>query len=1017
MEGNSGRGGGTAGGRGRGRGRGRGGGGRGNNQNQGGGRGWEAPHRGPHHQPPAQQQWVGRPPVQGNQPSAQQAWGYRQPQAPPSQRPSQQGVAPAGGSAGSGSGRPWAPASGSAGSWTGRPWGPSASSSTPVQSLPPSKALSQPSPGELGLQKLKISEEKAESSSPVSKENQIEAIRRPDTGGTVAIRSIRLLVNHFPVKYDTKRAIFHYDVDVKPISNDNTVVRRTLKKPDMRMIKDKVFSEHQFPILKSAYDGEKSIFSAVNLPTGEFRVEIPEGEEAKSGLYTVTIKFVNQLMLSKLSDYIRGNLPSIPRDILQGMDLVFKDNPTQHRIMVGRSFYSSEYQREDDLYYGIAAYKGFQQSLKPTSRGLALCLDYSVLAFRKPLPVLDYLREYVPQFGGANDVKRLRKEIEDALKGLKVRVTHRRTKQKYTIAGLAAKDARDSSFELVDTEGKNPPRVIGLVEYFRDKWGKDIMFKNIPCLELGKPGKSNEVPMEFCVLVEGQRYPKEHLDKDTALFLKKLSLARPWDRRNTINEMVRSADGPCGDVMRNFGFGVDTNMTKVVGRVIGAPDLKLGASRSVKVDDEKRQWNLLGKYFLDAKSLERWVLLDFTDGDRYNKLQANAFVNNLRGRCRNLGIQMAEPLLHRVTRMSDFSSVDRLEKLLRDVVDKSKRISQEKLQMIVCVMTRKDPGYKNLKWLSETKIGVVTQCCLSSHANKGQDQYLANLCLKINAKLGGSNFELSTDLPHFGGGDHVMFIGADVNHPAAYNTSCPSIAAVVGTINWPAANCYAARVRPQAHRTEKIIDFGDMCVDLIRTYAQLNKVRPTKIIVFRDGVSEGQIKMVLSEELFDLKKALHNYDSHYNPAITIVVAQKRHQTRLFVENRNDGGSTGNVPPGTVVDTDIIHPRDFDFYLCSHYGGLGTSKPTHYYVLWDENGFSSDELQKLIYDMCFTFARCTKPVSLVPPVYYADLVAYRGRMFQEVVMDTQYRGASSSTASFNQSFYNLHSDLENVMFFV
>ncbi|PIN22712.1 hypothetical protein CDL12_04566 [Handroanthus impetiginosus] len=175
--------------------------------------------------------------------------------------------------------------------------------------------------------------------------------------------------------------------------------------------------------------------------------------------------------------------------------------------------------------------------------------------------------------------------------------------------------------------------------------------------------------------------------------------------------------------------------------------------------------------------------------------------------------------------------------------------------------------------------------------------------------------------------------------------------------------------------------------------------------------------MVLSEELFDLKKALHNYDSHYNPAITIVVAQKRHQTRLFVENRNDGGSTGNVPPGTVVDTDIIHPRDFDFYLCSHYGGLGTSKPTHYYVLWDENGFSSDELQKLIYDMCFTFARCTKPVSLVPPVYYADLVAYRGRMFQEVVMDTQYRGASSSTASFNQSFYNLHSDLENVMFFV
>ena len=27
----------------------------------------------------------------------------------------------------------------------------------------------------------------------------------------------------------------------------------------------------------------------------------------------------------------------------------------------------------------------------------------------------------------------------------------------------------------------------------------------------------------------------------------------------------------------------------------------------------------------------------------------------------------------------------------------------------------------------------------------------------------------------------------------------------------------------------------------------------------------------------------------------------------------------NVDPGTVVDTDITHPREFDFYLCSQEG--------------------------------------------------------------------------------------------------
>lgn len=455
-------------------------------------------------------------------------------------------------------------------------------------------------------------------------------------------------------------------------------------------------------------------------------------------------------------------------------------------------------------------------------------------------------------------------------------------------------------------------------------------------------------------------------------------------------------------------------MTKVTGRVIGAPELKVGGARRVRVDADKCQWNLMGNSFIDAKSLDRWALIDFSDDARgYAKLQRPVFIDGLRARCRNLGIQMAEPLVVRPTRMMEFSSVDRLEKLLKNVVEESGRKNKEKLQMIVCVMSRKDPGYKSLKWVSETKIGVVTQCCLSTAANnnRGRDQYLANLCLKINAKLGGNNFELSGKMTQFDAGEHVMFIGADVNHPAAMNKSCPSIAAVVGTVNWPAANRYAARVSPQEHRCEKINNFGAMCLELVKTYVEINKVKPTKIIVFRDGVSEGQFEMVLAQELLDLKESIYTDD--YRPPITLIVAQKRHQTRLFVENRNDGGTSGNVPPGTVVDSKIVHPHDFDFYLCSHYGGLGTSKPTHYYVLWDENSFTSDQLQKLIYDMCFTFVRCTKPVSLVPPVYYADLVAYRGRMFQEAVMDT----LSSDKASFDRRFYDLHSELKDVMFFV
>ncbi|KAL3522982.1 hypothetical protein ACH5RR_015816 [Cinchona calisaya] len=981
------------------------------------------------------------------------------------------GVGPTG--AGVWSGRPWGPSttSGSTQSSTGqqhpmyqprtppppgRPWGPSppstssSSSSTggsrPAQpqqqyakkttERPPHQSTS-PDPVQLNFGSLMISDLKSTSSGEKS-ENKMVPIRRPDIG-SLAVRKVSLLANHFRVEFNPKATIMHYDVDVKPVMpNGNQSLRRSITKADMHSIREKLFADKslKFPVDMATYDGEKNIFSFVPLPTGEFQVKLSDGDDGRVRTYIFTIKEVNQLKFSKLKDYMLGNLPHMPRDILQPMELVMKDNPSKLRIPVGRSFYAHDYRDRDDLGHGIAAYRGFHQSLKPTWQGLVLCLDYSVLAFRKPLPVLDFLRECFEEIRRVDDIMGMTREVTNVLRGLKVRVTHRHTKQKYTISGLTAKSTRQVAFDLVDPDAHSPPRKISIVDYFREKYDKQITLLNIPCLDLGKPNKTNYVPMEYCVLVEGQRYPKEYLEKyekEAAVLLKKISLASPAERRSTICDMVRADDGPCGNVVKNFEMEVEKDMTTVEGRVLGAPELKLGASNGkvcpVKVDQEKCQWNLVGKSVVEGKRLERWALIDFTSYSR-SKLRGDEFINKLMQRSWKLGMHMEHPLVCHVTGMNEFSSVVRIDGLLRKVIAEARcksGLQGMQLQLIVCVMGDKDPGYKYLKWVSETQIGVVTQCCLSYLANKGQDQYLANLCLKINAKLGGSNVELNERLPHFVDEDYVMFIGADVNHPAAQNYTCPSIAAVVGTINWPAANRYAARIQPQEHRKEKIVNFGAICRDLVNNYAQHNKVRPKKIIVFRDGVSEGQFDMVLNEELLDLKLAI--YDDHYQPTITLVVAQKRHQTRLFVDGRRDRGASGNVPPGTVVDTTIVHPFEFDFYLCSHHGSLGTSKPTHYYVLWDENAFTSDRLQKLIYNMCFTYARCTKPVSLVPPVYYADLVAYRGRLFQEVVMEQSPASSASSSsaisstsllssaASLDQNLYTAHPELKNVMYFV
>ncbi|KAL1538441.1 Protein argonaute-2 [Salvia divinorum] len=847
-------------------------------------------------------------------------------------------------------------------------------------------------------------------------ENRILPVRRPESRA-IAGRSINLLVNHFLVKFNPRNTIYHYSLDIRQlVSYGKRPARKLRNTSGLRLILNKLFLDDQarFPANRTAYDGEKNLYSAVSLPTGQFRVEL-SAEDFSTQTYVVSIKIMNELKLSKLEDYLSGKVPYVPRDILQGMDMVMKENPSRYRISIDRYFYPSSFRAEDDIGSGMAAYRGFQSTLRPTAQGLALCLDCSVMACRKPLPVVEFLKEHIPEFDGAYLNLYLRQRVAHALKGLTVRVTHRRTKQQFTIAGLTGKSTRDLWFDFVDPKGNDPTVKVSLVQYFREKYGKVTVYQDIPCLILGRNNRTNHVPMEFCILTEGQRYRREFLDESRQETMKEKCLARPPERRKTISDMMQDHDGPCGDVTRNFGLQVEKNMTSVEGRIIGPPDLKLGAVDIVRVEDEKRQWNLAENSVVEGKRIDRWALIDFSYLD-FPKLRAKDFISNLRNRSKSLGIVMEEPLLCHSTGMCDFSSVSRLEELLRSVVHEGNRKCWNKLQIIICVMAEKHHGYKYLKWVSETRVGVVTQCCLSNHANRGDDQFLGNLCLKINAKLGGSNVELTRRLPHFEEEDHVMFIGADVNHPLSKKSTTPSIAAVVSTVNWPAVNRYAARVSPQDHRTEKILDFGPICRDLVNTYHQLNGIKPKKIVVFRDGVSEGQFDMVLNEELSALKRAVS--DDHYQPRITLVVAQKRHKTRLFLENLGDGSATGNVPPGTVVDTKIVHPFEFDFYLCSHYGRIGTSKAVRYCVLWDENSFSSDQLQELIYNLCFTFARSTRPVSLVPPVYYADLVAYRGRLFQEAAKEFQSHSVPASKPhAFDISFYQLHPDLRNIMFFV
>ncbi|PSR95426.1 Protein argonaute like [Actinidia chinensis var. chinensis] len=225
----------------------------------------------------------------------------------------------------------------------------------------------------------------------------------------------------------------------------------------------------------------------------------------------------------------------------------------------------------------------------------------------------------------------------------------------------------------------------------------------------------------------------------------------------------------------------------------------------------------------------------------------------------------------------------------------------------------------------------------------------------------------------------TIIIGMDVSHGSPGQSDIPSIAAVVSSRHWPLISRYRASVRTQSPKVEMIDslykrvsdteDEGIMRELLLDFYLSSGKRKPDQIIIFRDGVSESQFNQVLNIELDQIIEACKFLDEKWSPKFVVIVAQKNHHTKFF-----QPGSPDNVPPGTVIDNKICHPRNNDFYLCAHAGMIGTTRPTHYHVLLDEVGFSADELQELVHSLSYVYQRSTTAISVVAPICYAHLAA-------------------------------------------
>lgn len=93
-------------------------------------------------------------------------------------------------------------------------------------------------------------------------------------------------------------------------------------------------------------------------------------------------------------------------------------------------------------------------------------------------------------------------------------------------------------------------------------------------------------------------------------------------------------------------------------------------------------------------------------------------------------------------------------------------------QILFCIIPDSGDWYSRVKQTAEIRCGVLTQCIKAfTVQRKGNDgSTIANILLKVNAKLNGTNHVLNST-PVLD--DTCMVVGADVTHPSPEQNRIP----------------------------------------------------------------------------------------------------------------------------------------------------------------------------------------------------------------------------------------------------
>ena len=786
-------------------------------------------------------------------------------------------------------------------------------------------------------------------------------------------------LNVFNVTARPNDPIYQYDVVIGSGAEKRGLIKKVWNSKEIQSQLGNSFIFDGNRLAWSMKDVEREMRIVVDLDAEQGRQPRP-GKENK---HRIMIRRTHKIRFDVMDQYLQGKT-SFDTSILEAinfLDHLLREYPSKRYTAIKRSFFARGEQRFD-LGGGVEAFKGVYQSMRIVHGGtgsparLTINLDVANGMFWTE----SVLMNTAAKLCGARDLSDLSNLLSRGEKGSagqalkKLRKVHVVAQHRggqpdeLVIDNFVYKSARDYKFEK---DGK----MISIYDYFAKQYNIRLSYPNLPLVKATR-GKNTIIPMEVLKIMPNERYAYKLEDFQTVNMIK-FAVQPPVQRWSAIEhglEMLNWANDP---VLKAFGLKIDRKNSVVDARIIPAPTVKFGTGEAKP--GTSGRWDLKGKKFLqpNVTPLKSWAVcvIPGRRGGKPDKAVIETFIKEFVKIYQNHGgrVENRQPAM-------SLAAGDDVSKWVTAAWNAAGNQVQSRPQILVFILPDKDSKvYGRIKRSCECRYGVISQCMQYANVQKCQAQYISNVCMKFNAKLGGTTCRAVGSKS--GGLNGIfsvptMVIGADVSH-AAPGTQTASMAAITISLD-KLATRYAAVCQTNGFRTEMVKTeiLTEELKPMVQSWIQNvgGGKLPSRIFYFRDGVSEGQYHQVLASEVKDLKELMRSANPGHKVEFLVVVGSKRHSVRFFP---NKGGDrNGNALPGTLVETGVTHPFENDFYLCSHAAIKGTARPMHYYVLLNEPKMPNEEIQTLLYEHSYQYIRATTPVSQHPAMYYAHIASNR-----------------------------------------